>query len=84
MEKRIEEIKSLVLNQHPKFKDSPFSIEALLDAIVAIYDDCKAYPSVEKNGAISRFLQKCTIRINIRVNHLRRFSCDEFKATKVK
>ena len=59
MDNRIEELKSLVLNAHPKFKDSPLSIDALLDAIIAIYDDCKAYPSVEKNSAIARFLNKC-------------------------
>jgi hypothetical protein len=61
MESRAEELKSLVLNNHPKYKDSPISVDALLDAVVAIYDDCKTYVGTEKNTTISRFLQRCTV-----------------------
>lgn len=58
---RLEELKAYLLNSHPKFKESPLSIEALLDSIVAIYDDCKTYPNIEKNNVITRFTQKCNI-----------------------
>jgi hypothetical protein len=59
MDNRVEELKSLVLNSHPKYKDSPLSIDALLDAVIAVFDDCKAYAGSDKNTTISRFLQKC-------------------------
>lgn len=56
---RFDELKAYLLNSHPQFSDSPMSIETLLDAIIAIYDDYKAYPNSERNPVITRFIQKC-------------------------
>jgi hypothetical protein len=59
-EDRLKELKSHIINQHPKHQDSPLSIDSLFDGIVAIYDDCKVFGNADKTGAISRFIQKCT------------------------
>jgi hypothetical protein len=40
-------------------KDSPVGVETLLDTVIAIHDDIKEYPNVEKNSNFLRFLQKC-------------------------
>ena len=58
-DERLNELKAFVLNSHPKYRDSPLSVDALLDAIVAIYDDCKNYSGADKTGPVPKFLQKC-------------------------
>ena len=56
---RIAELKSYILNNHPRVTESLLSADALLDAVVAIYDDCKAYNTTEKNIGISRYMSNC-------------------------
>jgi hypothetical protein len=57
-DERLSELKALLLNSHPQHRQSPISVDALLDALIAIYDDCKTF-NVDKNSTIPKFLQKC-------------------------
>ena len=65
-EERLAELKAFLLNSHPKHRQSPVSIDALLDALIDIYDDCKTY-SAEKNSTIPKFLHKCMIYQHLEV-----------------
>jgi hypothetical protein len=60
-EERLNELKAYLLNSHPKHKESLISVDALVDAVVAIYDDCKVYTAAEKTGPIPKFMQKCKV-----------------------
>ncbi|KAI3639397.1 hypothetical protein MIR68_002927 [Amoeboaphelidium protococcarum] len=57
-EDRLNELKSFILNNHPKHPDSALSVDALLDAVVAIYEDCKSFTGAEKNSSVPRFIQR--------------------------
>lgn len=41
-------------------RTTPASVDALLDAMIAVYDDCRTYaPSGDKPQSVVRFLQRC-------------------------
>lgn len=59
---RQNEVKGFILNIHPKFKDSPLSADSLLDAIIALHEDCKSFAAADKNGPIPKFVSRCMLQ----------------------
>lgn len=57
---RLSELKTVLLNISPH--NSTFNVDALLDAFIAIFDDCSAYQKVEKNSNLQQFTLKCICR----------------------
>ena len=59
-EERIEQLRELIIESQSKQSDVSLSVDALLDAIIALYDDCQACAPPDKSAPISKFIQKCT------------------------
>jgi hypothetical protein len=57
MEERQLQLRSLLFPAGTE--DQQISVETLMDALVAVYDDCKVYSTAEKHGPIPRFLNRC-------------------------
>jgi hypothetical protein len=56
---RVEKLLSVLHNQSGPRRVSPVSVDALLDAVIAVYDDCRTYAPSDKSKNISKFVNKC-------------------------